>query len=728
MRDKDINHQSSITMFLNPLMLAGLGGAVLPLVLHLLSRARYRTVTWGAMMFLEPLEAQQRQHTRLKQVILLLVRMAIVGLLAIALARPIVHGTWGTLAEEGRVSAVVILDRSASLASEENGRPRMEIAKQAVSNILSNLRRGDEVSLILMGGEKANADVVSSSDLQSLTSRLSDLSPSSGKADIASALTQAMRIFNRDKSNNRELYLVTDRQAASWEQINDAFTNSWNSARESMTVPPRFVVVPVGGEERDNVLIEQVVPLNTPIVRDMQTEFEIRIRNLGKTARAAIPVSLSIGGRELFHTTISLGPDSSTSIVAPVKLGALGSQILSARLSSAGYTADDSFDLAVDVIDPIPVLLVSGDEREGAFRSESDYARLALAPFKTAGEKGPDPAAVTVLAPDQWPNEGLEPFRVVIIANVARLAPGRIKELEEFIYSGGGVLFSVGNLTRVDAYNALLFRDHAGPLPAALSTPATSLPSEGTTIGSLQIDHPLFQFLKGRIDLIPAIAFARYCPADAGGSDSRVIATFKTGDPFLIERSYGRGRVLLNTTTLDADWNTLPLTNFYLPMLQSCVRYLASANATNRNLSPGQPIEAVFDDATENKATIVRPDGASELDLVRIGDRLEARFEDTGEPGRYSLKVKTKTGERRVQFVVATPREESDLTPLDEARWQSLAKSLQFTRIDPDREKLAAAISGGRSGRELWMSVLACVAVLAVGELLLARLWTQEAA
>jgi hypothetical protein len=715
-------------MFLNPLMLAGLGGAVLPLVLHLLSRARYRTVTWGAMMFLEPLEAQQRQHTRLKQFILLLVRMAIVGLLAVALARPIVHGTWGTLAEEGRVSAVVILDRSASLAYEENGRPRMEIAKQAVSNILANLRRGDEVSLILMGGEKQNADVVASSDLQSLTSRLADVSPASGKADIASALTQAMRIFNRDKSNNRELYLVCDRQAGSWQQINDAFEKSWNETRDAMPVAPRFVVVPVGGEERDNVMIEQVVPLTTPIVRDMPTDFEIRIRNMGKTARPALPVSLSLGGKEVFHASTSLAPDSSTSIVAPVKLSTVGSQILSARVASAGYVADDSFDLAVDVIDPIPVLLISGDEREGAFRSESDYARLALAPFKTAGERGPDPAAVTVLPPDQWPKEGLDKFRVVIIANVARLSPSRIKELEEFIYSGGGVLFCVGNLTRVDTYNSTLFRDHAGPLPAALSSPATSLPSEGTTIGSLQIDHPLFQFLKGRVDLIPAIAFARYCPADASGGDSRVIATFKTGDPFLIERSYGRGRVLLDTTTLDADWNTLPLTNFYLPMLQSCVRYLASANSVNRNLSPGQPIEAVFDDALENKATIVRPDGASELDLVRIGDRLEARFDETDEPGRYSLKVKTKNGERRVHFVVASPREESDLTPLDEARWQSLGKSLHFTRIDPDREKLAAAIGTGRSGRELWMTMLAIVAVLTLSELLLARLWTQEAA
>jgi hypothetical protein len=303
-----------------------------------------------------------------------------------------------------------------------------------------------------------------------------------------------------------------------------------------------------------------------------------------------------------------------------------------------------------------------------------------------------------------------------------------VKELEEFVYSGGGLFISVGNLTRADTYNSTLYRDRAGFLPAMLSPPATSLPAEGTTLGSIQVDHPVFQFLKGRTDLIPRIAFARYCPAEIGaGSDSRVIATFRNGDPLLIDRSFGRGRVLLETTTLDADWNTLPLTNFYLPMLQSSIRYLASANSVNRNLAPGEPIEAAFDNAIDNKATVVRPDGATEVDLVRIGDRLEARFDDTAEPGRYALKVRTKSGEQRENFVVTTPREESDLTPLDEARWQSLAKSLHFTRIDSDRDKLASAISGGRSGRELWMTVLGLVMALSVSELVLARLWTQEA-
>src|SRR3954463_5151269 len=84
----------TLPMFLNVLMLMGVGAAVIPLVLHLLSRSRYRNVDWGAMMFLEGVDVRQRQSTRLSQWLLMAVRAALVALLAVALARPVVRRDW----------------------------------------------------------------------------------------------------------------------------------------------------------------------------------------------------------------------------------------------------------------------------------------------------------------------------------------------------------------------------------------------------------------------------------------------------------------------------------------------------------------------------------------------------------------------------------------------------------------------------------------------------------
>ena len=137
-------------MFLNPLMLAGLGGAVLPLVLHLLNRARYRTVDWGAMMFLPGAHGRQQQSNRLKQLLLLILRMALIALLAIALARPVVGSTWAAMGTDPHCCCVILLDNSASMAFDEGGGPRIDAARRAALAVLATLQRGDEVDLLTL--------------------------------------------------------------------------------------------------------------------------------------------------------------------------------------------------------------------------------------------------------------------------------------------------------------------------------------------------------------------------------------------------------------------------------------------------------------------------------------------------------------------------------------------------------------------------------------------------
>src|SRR6266699_1410926 len=122
-------------MFWNPTMRAGVGGAAAPRVLQLLARAQYRGRA-GAI-------------ARLKEWILLLTRMALVGLIAVALARPVIARKWA--GQEGRVTAVIVVDRSYSMGFEEAGRSRFARAREAVLQILAALKKGDEVALITLG-------------------------------------------------------------------------------------------------------------------------------------------------------------------------------------------------------------------------------------------------------------------------------------------------------------------------------------------------------------------------------------------------------------------------------------------------------------------------------------------------------------------------------------------------------------------------------------------------
>src|SRR2546422_6542072 len=136
-------------MFLNPTMLAGIGGASLPLVLHLLARARYRNVDWGAMMFLEARDPRSAATARLKEWILLLTRMALVGLIAVALARPVIARKWA--GQEGRGTAGIVLDRTDSMGFEEAGRSRFGRARGGGVQIVGAFKKGGGVALVTLG-------------------------------------------------------------------------------------------------------------------------------------------------------------------------------------------------------------------------------------------------------------------------------------------------------------------------------------------------------------------------------------------------------------------------------------------------------------------------------------------------------------------------------------------------------------------------------------------------
>src|SRR3954463_3641390 len=99
--------------FLAPLMLWGSLAAAIPIALHFFYRSRYRTVPWAAMKFLLASIEQTSRRLKFQELLLLLLRTAILLLLAIALARPSFRGGGGDA-----VDAVLVIDTSLSMQAK----------------------------------------------------------------------------------------------------------------------------------------------------------------------------------------------------------------------------------------------------------------------------------------------------------------------------------------------------------------------------------------------------------------------------------------------------------------------------------------------------------------------------------------------------------------------------------------------------------------------------------
>jgi hypothetical protein len=740
-------------MFLNATMLAGLAGAGVPLLVHLLSRARYRTVDWGAMMFLQGIDAKQTAAARLKQIAILLLRMAIVACLAMAMAQPVLQGRWGATGRDPRIAAVIVLDTSSSMAQSEGGKTRMELARSAVINILESLKE-NRVAVVLLGTRDPEMFGPPTTDLQQLAQKVIALGEPSGRADLAAGLNLAAGILDRSAESTRELYVVSDRQASSWIALTESFARGLHSRLNKRGAQTRFFVVPVGGEQADNLAIESVDLVNPPAVREQPAEIEVRVRNYGAAHRGGVEVRVKDK-----TATLSVAPNQTTPVRLPIKFNEPGPELVTATLSGGGLRFDDTMRASVHVADPIRVLILSGDQRPGPLQSESDFLRVALAPnaaqARQRGDNDPakprgDPCRVDVLPLEKWDEDDVAKYQVLVLANVPQLTAAQAVAIEQFVYEGGGLWIAPGGLTRVENYNALLYRGGAGVMPAKLLPPTPDDGSQATGVqGISEFDHPVFRFLKGRPDPVPAATIGRYFPAEPRSRDARALAHYGSGWPFVIdarENAAGRGRVLLITTPLDTDWGTLPLSNFYLPFAQSAVRYLAGGLVAQRNLAPGEPIVERFGPAVEiTDAEVSRPaptEPRAEPERKGIGgkrpdsltwSRGEVRDTDTLQPGVYTLRVEARDprtlpdwAKKGIPFVVQSSRLESDLRPLAADQWNQFANWLGFEEIDPVRRSISRQVASARRGNELWLPLTAAVLCLGIIELAVLRRWTSE--
>lgn len=765
-------------MFANPLMLVGLSVAVLPIVVHLLSRARYRSVDWGAMMFLDGVQGSQSQSRKFHQWFLLLIRASMVALLAIALARPEIQGRFAGAGSGGRRGVVVImLDCSASMSFDENGHSRMDLAREAAKQILS-LHRGDRVSLVLMGQSQPAAERVPTSDLWDVGRRIEAAQVVYARTDVDQSLTEALNAIQppADGTERAErlpatFYVITDRQSANWKGLlnaDDETAAGWRQRLDRAGVLARLVCVPIGSLESENVLVKSVDLLNGPAIVGQPVELEVKVQNHGPVQWAALPLVVLADRRPVFNQRVNLAPDSVASFRVSIPTGFTdaGTHLVTAEINrtvpaaptatarTRGLPEDDRLDLVVEVKDAIRVLAVSGDD-ERADQADSDtrtgttaaqYLTAALAPYKTSKKKQSDPFTVDAVAADRWagptvrlPAEKkgdtkevrLGNYQVVVLSNVEQLTDGQAVALEQFVYDGGGVLVAPGELSRPATLDALLFRDGAGILPASLAEATPSDWSSQTTLIGFEATHPVFRFLGGRPDTLLPVTIGQYFPIDRLGSQAQVLMRYATGEPFLIESvssSQRRGKLLLMTTSLGDDWSTMPMTSFYLPFVQSTARYLGEGPVRRFNLLPGESIELPIDDAAEGSVLRVKPPDAPEeraSDMTRVGGQMVARFTDTDTPGIYTARL-IDPGRKTISlsYSVTAPRDESELESLTNADWRRLERTLEMTRLDPAVTPITAA-TALPTPLELWPFLLGGVLLLGLLEMKLSRSWSR---
>ena len=167
-----------IADIVNPgFVVAGVLLASIPILIHFLNRRRYRIVPWAAMEFLLRAMKQNRRRLRFESWILLASRCLLLGLLGLALARPMGcnQSSLASLAGSRSGLNVIVIDNSCSMSLEAmrpNAKTQLDQAKFLADAMIDRLSPGGE-SVAIITTAKPRAAVNAFAPLRSSTGKKS---------------------------------------------------------------------------------------------------------------------------------------------------------------------------------------------------------------------------------------------------------------------------------------------------------------------------------------------------------------------------------------------------------------------------------------------------------------------------------------------------------------------------------------------------------------------------
>jgi hypothetical protein len=581
--------------FLAPLFFLGLTALLVPVFIHLTQRERKTVVEFPSLMFLRKIPYESVQRRRIRDWLLLMLRLAALAAIVLAFARPFLRSQELAAAAGGAREVVVLLDRSYSMGFAGTWARAQQAAAQAIGDTTPS----DRVSVVLFA-DTPEVAVRSAPDRSRAIAEINAATPGPGATKYGPALKLAGSMLAESLLPRREVILVSDFQRAGWQ------------ADPTLRLPggATLTSVAVDGGDGVNLALTPVSIQRAPFEGQERVSITAGILNRGDDEVSNLAVQWEMDGRVVQTMRVNVAPHASVSTTfTPIAVTAPNTRA-SVRLGEGGASApdaltrDNTFYFVVSPAVPLPVMVVA----QGARDESSLYLTRALA-IGTAPKFD-----MAMQSPEALAGETLTRLRVLILNDVA-VAESMATRLAAFVEGGGGLWLSLGSRASWPA-------SRAAWLPVAIGNVVDRTRGAAAKLSAIDYGHQIFEpFRAPRSGDFASARFYGY-RALVAAKDATVLARFDTGEPALVERAQGRGRVIAFASTLDLGWNDLALKPVFLPFVHQISRRLASYREQPPWLTVGQVLDVAGAEAAAGVTTAASASAARTV-LSPSGQRRE---------------------------------------------------------------------------------------------------------
>ncbi|MCK4590638.1 MAG: BatA domain-containing protein, partial [Candidatus Latescibacteria bacterium] len=563
--------------FLNPAVLPALTVALLPILIHLLTRRKLKKVAVSSVVFLQQLQKKRMRRIKVRQWLLLVLRTLIIIFLILAFSRPVLRTTLSFVGSSTPTTAAILLDNSYSMGFETPRGRLFDLSKQRVLELIGLLKPGDEVVLLPFADRPPVAKQWKIEDGESRFSLIRDfilnLQLSCRATDVSSALEKASKLLSGSGNPHKEIFLFTDMEENGRRGLQ----------KEKVFAELKGIslyLLPVEAVQEENVSVERVtVPKQILSVKG-QIELEVQVTNYRKSDIRDLLLCFYLDGERLSQVTLNIRAGQTKRVlfqVVPEKTGVLSGYV---EIEPDRLSVDNRRYFSVSIPAGVKVLLVGNKEADTYFLNRalnpSGSKEAFMQTASTTGEK------ISL--------QQIEENDVIILANVQHLNQWQVEQLRASVNRGKGLLICLGPQVDKEFYNRQLFPRFSQIKLGELLGIAGGK-SSYYSFGKINFSHPVLKGLLQKERMDSPRFYSIY--QTVSSPQVEPIVWYNQGSPALCESQLGKGRIILFTSAVDPEWTDLPVKGIFVPLFYRIVQYLATALPEELQRI-GEPIERTF--------------------------------------------------------------------------------------------------------------------------------------
>lgn len=672
--------------FVYPSFLFALLALAIPIIIHLFYFRRFKKVYFTNVRFLKEVKEETSARSKLRNLLVLAMRLLALGLLVFAFAQPFIPRD--VEVKTGQKAVSVFLDNSFSMNALSEDAALMDKAKQRAKEIVAAYSVEDQFQILSNDFEGRHQRMVSQEDALNLIEEITS-SPSVKK--LSQVLGRQQQALNTSTLENFVVYQISDFQ----KNITDLSTYT-----DTLT---ELNLIPLQSVEERNISIDSAW-FESPVQMLNQTNpLMVKVRNLSAENAENIRLSINYDGQTKPVGTLSIPANSSLIDTVNFTVNRTGWYTAELAITDFPVQFDDKYFVSFNVAEKINVLVVN----------ESTPNRYLEAAFK-----GISYFNLTSLSSQNLDYSSFSNYQMIVLNGLNTISSGFSFELQEYIKEGGNLLAFPGRNASVPSYQSFL-----------QAIPANELMSwqEGSQqVGNINTEEFIFNdvFENRSANLNLPQSNGNFKTTNYSSRQEEMLMTYRDGSPFLSKYQSGKGHLYFCTAPLNEEWNNLVRNGeIFIPMLYKMsisagesrpIAYTIGKNDLIQSNHQGSSGDIVYKLQGGGEEFIPEQRIVGSTVFLSLNNQLRSA-------GFYQLFLNEENILDR--FAFNFDRQESVLTYYTSDELQQLVGDQASIIGTQNNEVLTAKIAERSQGVILWRWCLIFALLFLLAEVLLLRFW-----